>query len=324
MPKTKIFKYNKKIDSDIILAIAEVLKVKVKKAIKMKHGEVNHTYKIITEEGNFLARIFKNKAWPEKGKLQWIEKQLVKYKIRHAKILYYSSRNNFFPYGFMVTEFLDGCNGNQAVKRKQISFADAFIKTGEALKKIHKIKIKKFGKINNGNGENSSFITNKLNKVKERIERLEKSHVIKPGLFSPIEKRIKVTFGQFDNQLFAVLNHADANRENAIFTSKREWVLIDWDNAYSGIWVEDYTELTYWVDWDRKPAHAKRVHALIKRSFFKGYGAHNFSDDQIIAMENVLHILKATNMMIYYYFTKNSLIEFKKTRNKFYKLLESE
>ena len=321
MPGVKLVKYDRKMDSGIATAVAHVLDVRVKKAIKMSHGEVNHVYKIVTGKGTFLARIFKHKSWQENGKLQWIEKQLTEHNIDHAKILYYSKSGKFFPHGFMITEFLEGNNGNEAVKKRQISLSKAFFKTGWALKKVHRIKIKKFGKINNGKGQNVNFIENKLLAVKARIRRLETGNSIKPRLYPLIEKFVIDNLGQFSRSFVPVLNHGDANRENAIYTPKGEWVFIDWDNAYAGAWIEDYTELTYWVDWDRKPAHAKRIHELIRKNFFKGYGSHDFSDEQIQKIEKALHIIKVTNMMQYYHFAKKSPAEFKKTREKLYKML---
>lgn len=318
---TEIFRYNKGIDRQIAAASSKVVGVTVKSVVKMSHGEVNHVYKIIAHEGVYLARIFRHKDWQEKGKLQWVEKQLTLHKIQHAKILYYSQSNKFFPHGFMVTEFLAGCNGNEAVKRKQISLSKAFFKTGQALKKVHQIKIKKFGKIRNGNGESSDFIEGKLKAVKQRIKRLETVNAVKPQLYPIIESLVKNNLCQFSKHFTPVLNHGDANRENAIYIPKGDWVLVDWDNAYAGIWLEDYAELTYWVDWERKSDHAKRVYTLIHKNFFKGYDAHNFTDGQIVKIERVLHIIKTTNMMVYYYFVKKTPSEFKKTRKKLYNLI---
>jgi aminoglycoside phosphotransferase (APT) family kinase protein len=221
----------------------------------------------------------------------------------------------------MITEFLEGCNGNEAVKRKQISFSEAFFKTGQILKKVHGIKIKKFGDICNEHEQSLDFIGNKLKAVKSRIKRLEISKAIKQRLYPVIENIIKDNLRQFNKRFVPVLNHGDANRENAIYTPKGDWVLIDWDNAYAGIWLEDYTELTYWVDWERKSAYAKRIHTLIRKNFFTGYGAHDFTDGQIAKIEKILHIIKTTNMMVYYHFDKKSPDEFKKTRNKLYKLI---
>lgn len=322
MSKDKHFHYHKGIDRLIVKAVSSAMKVEVKKAVKIKHGEVNHVYKIITSRGNLLARVFKNKNWPAKESLPWIEKQLAKHKIPHAKILYYSRSSKFFPFGFMVTEFIQGPNGNEAVKLGRISFSQAFEKTGKMLRKVHAIKARKFGSINNKQDQYSDFIKFKLLRARNNLKRLESHNLIQRGLYKVVEKQIKETFLPFQKSFFPVLNHADANRENAILSPDGQWVFVDWDNAYFGIWLEDYTELTYWVDWKRKPIHAKRIHALINKNFFKGYGGHQFSQTQIADLEKTLHLIKATNMMIYHWFSKKDQADFKKSKSKFLKLLE--
>ena len=145
---------------------------------------------------------------------------------------------------------------------------------------------------------------------------------VKPNLHPLVEAKIKPILLQLTNKFFPVLVHSDPNRENAIFTPNREWILIDWDNAYAGSWLEDYTDLTYWADWGRKPSHAKRMRTLINKNFFKGYGASNFTQEQIIKVEKVLHIIKAINMLVYYYYFKKNHPEFTKTQKKLLKLLK--
>ncbi len=323
MNQEKTFRYNKKIDKQITVASAKVLGVLVKRAIKMKHGEVNHVYKVVTDNGNFLVRIFQYRTWPEEGKLKWIEKQLSKHKIPHAKILYYSRSHEFFKFGFMVTEFLEGPNGNQAEKLRKISLSRAFYETGKILKKVHSIKIKKFGSVPSMGISTPGFVEYKLNSMKSKIGFLERLKAIKPGLYPRIAQNVKQTLLTFNKGFYPVLVHNDANRENAILTPDRGWILVDWDNAYAGAWLEDYADLTYWVNWDRKPTHAKQVHAIIKKNFFKGHGLGGFNLQQIEKIELALHLMKAINMMIYYFNFKHSPKEFRKTKRKLLKLLNN-
>jgi aminoglycoside phosphotransferase (APT) family kinase protein len=318
----KLFHYNRKIDGQIKLAVEKVLHVSVKSASKMKHGEVNHVYKIITGHKNYLARVFRNKNWPSSGILPWIERQLIKHRIPHAKIVYYTRGNKFFPYGFMITEFLEGWNGPKAVDLRKISLTKAYQKIGAVLKKVHKIKVKKFGEINHGRGEWKNFLEHKLNEIKFRITTLEEDKAIPPGLFRVIKIKLEETLEPFKNKFFPVLNHGDANRDNAIFTKEGKWVLVDWDNAYFGIWLEDFTELTFWVDWARPQPQAKIRKKLITKNFFKGYGKTEYSLKEIAKMEVGLHIAKCTDMMIYYFYNKKSMTEFRKTKKKLLRLLK--
>ena len=138
-----IFPYNKSIDKKIKVAVAKVLDTKVLSAHKIKSGEINHVYKVSTSKGFFVARVFRYDDWPENGKLEWIEKQLGRLKVPHAKMVYYSKSKTFFPNGFMISEYVEGVDGTSAVKKGIITEYELYYKFGELSRKIHKIKIKK-------------------------------------------------------------------------------------------------------------------------------------------------------------------------------------
>lgn len=87
-------------------AIAEVLSTLVLKLQRIELGIVNHVYKTETTQGNFIIRIFNYTTWPEDGLLEWIEKQLAKKHIPHAKLIYYTRSKKFFPHGFMISKFV--------------------------------------------------------------------------------------------------------------------------------------------------------------------------------------------------------------------------
>lgn len=322
MPRNKTFKYDEKIDALIGPAVEKVLGRVVKNVVKMKQGEVNHVYKIITTKTPLLARVFQYSAWPEPGQLQWIESQLSKHKIPHAKILYYNRGAKFFPHGFMITEFIEGLNGNRAVSLHKMPLPRIFLETGKILKQVHAIKVKKYGSIKYGKGEVKDYLKFKLKQVKNQLGNLYKNKAIERNLYPEISIKLKQGLGSFKNKFFPVLTHSDANRDNMIISRTGKLILVDWDNASAQIWLDDYAELTYWTDWKRNPKAAKQRHELITKNFFKGYGRHNFSPAQIIKIEKCLHIIKAVNMMDYYYHIKQSIQEFKKTKLKLLMLLK--
>ena len=318
----KLFHYRKSVDRQVARAVAAVLKVTVDSVVKMRDGEVNHTFRVSTKKGDFLARVFRNRDWPEDGKLLWIERQLRSKRIAHAKIVYYSRSSKFFPYGFMVTQFLDGVNVAMAEQRKMISLSKTFQGIGAELKSIPRIRLKKFGHIGINQGSDSDFLHHCLAKIRRRIKNLEEDKALPKGLYPVVAKKITAIIAPFNHQLRPVLNHGDANRDNVIFTRDHKLVLVDWDNAYAGIWLEDYAELTYWVDWKRSRTLAGRRHGLIRKNFFRGYGHPSFTFQEIEILEEALHLMKTTNMMQYYRFNKKSPTEFRKARTKFFRLLK--
>ena len=325
MPRSKIFRYNKNIDRQVVSAVSSVLNVNAKKAVKMKHGEVNHVYKLIAEKEFFLVRVFKNKDWPETGKLLWIDKQLMVHSIPHAKILYYSRSNKFFPFGFMITQFIGGYNGEQAVEKRQLSLAKTYYNIGKILKKVHAIKIKKFGVVNNGSGNYSNFLKWKLDRdVRRRFTELRATKKFTKEIAIKTEKKVRECLSPFAPKFKPVLNHGDPNRGNCIWSTDKRWILIDWDNAISSTWIEDYTDLTFWADFRKNKSFTTNRLRIFKKNFFLGYGKVEFSRDQLGQIEHGLHIIKCMKLLPYYYFGKKDMGDFYETERKLLKLIEAD
>jgi thiamine kinase-like enzyme len=322
MPKN-IFRYNKRIDKQVASAVFEVLGVPVKKVRRIVQGEINHTYKIITPNLVLLARVFQYKGWLEKEKLMWIEKQLARRRIPHAKILYFSKSVKYFPFGFMITEFIEGTDGRNAVNRGEISLGFAYKQIGKTLRKVHKIKLKRFGDINNGKGGHSDFLAWKLQKeISPRLKELSAVKGLPRNLSLQVRQKVTQALLPFRFRLKPVLNHGDPNRENAIWSSDRKWVLIDWDNAISSTWVEDYADLTFWAGFRGNTDFTPRRLEIFKGNFFKTYGKHQFNKQEVAQIEYALHIIKCIKLLTYYHFEKQNRRDFLAVKEKLGLLLQ--
>jgi len=122
-------------------AVSDALSTRVIRLQRIERGMVNHVYKAQTSKGDFIIRIFNYSTWPEDGMLEWIEKQLAKKHIPHAKLVYYTRNKKFFPHGFMISKFIEGADAYIASKKHTISKASRFIGSGKLLKKIHQIRV---------------------------------------------------------------------------------------------------------------------------------------------------------------------------------------
>jgi hypothetical protein len=95
-------------------AVGNILGVAAINSLKMTQGDVNEVYKVETKQGPLIVKVFSNSLWPEDGKLEWIEKQLTRYEIPHARTLYYSRDDACFPHGLMISECVEGGNAAEA------------------------------------------------------------------------------------------------------------------------------------------------------------------------------------------------------------------
>ncbi len=316
-----IYKYKKSIDKKIVRAVAEVLRTTVISATKIKSGEINHVYKIVTPKKTFIARVFRYKQWPETGKLEWIEKQLSKQKVPHAKLLYYSRDNTFFPNGFMLLEFIEGLSGTEAVKQGVITETQLYTAFGTLARKFHHIKVKKFGPINLGQGEHANFADMQIRGVVKILNTLTKKGALQSNPAEKVAQIIESTLRTQEKHITPTLLHGDMSETNAIVSKDKKVVLIDWDNARAGFWLADFIELSrrqmFEKGWSKNPT--RMLHA--RKAFFKGYGKIPFSSRQIKTFEHTLQIIRQVWQMNYYFFDNVDQKKFNSVKQIFYKLL---
>jgi len=305
----KVCRYNKGTDRKIVLAVEDALKTKVIGCVKMQNGAVNHVFKISTAKGDVIARIFKFENWPEDGKLEWIEKSLATRKIPHARLLYFTRDKKYFPHGFMVQEFVPGIDGWDAIRSGFCTIGESYFEKGKILKRIHQIKIKKFGPIKGGKGKSSNFITYKLNRANRLLKRLIKDKAI-GDVTRKFDNKVWEILEPFNKGFKPVLIHGDATRKNTIWSKDNGLILIDWDNAWSGIWLWDFIELSWW--WRHlKIWRDKEKRKIARKGFFKGYGKIGYTTREIQTLEHGLHLIKSVERLHFFYYDNKNKPFFK-------------
>lgn len=316
-----IYNYKASINKRIARAVEHVLRAKVLDVAKMGHGEINYVYRINTDKGAVIARVFRYENHPADGMLQWIEKQLTKRNIRHAKLLYYSRDSKFFPNGFMVSECIEGLNGLDDYDAGIHTIAQSFNQSGKILKKIHQIKAKRYGKINYGKGESADFIEMEIKQVKAKVADLVNRKALPKDIFNDAERAIRNSLEPYKKTFHPVLIHGDASRENSIWLKGKKYVLIDWDNAMFSIWLRDFIEYSWWnlhlPEWK---SEEKRKTA--RQAFFRGYGKVEYTPKEIDQIQYGLHLIKSIEKLHYYFFDKKDTRNFKLVKKVFFELLK--
>ena len=77
-----ISEYSEKKSKQIPIALKEVLGLQVNSIKRLKGGEVNHSFRVDTNNGPVIVRVFGYKHWPKEESLRLIEKKLEELKIR--------------------------------------------------------------------------------------------------------------------------------------------------------------------------------------------------------------------------------------------------
>lgn len=285
------------------------------KITQLTAGSYNTVFEVELDNGQrVVVRIFRSKRWPEDGKLEWISNKLTEFQIPTAKILYSSRDDKYFPKGFMVQEFIDG-EIVQNVAGKKITYADYYSQLGLLMSHVHKIQLPQFGYIGHGTGNHASL----LNYIDRDIDMFF-------GRIEPIMDKIALDIEVFKEKIFEgleaisqlshVLTHNDLSPNNVMLDSKGELVLIDWDNAVSHVWINDFGVMTYWMRY-RHQNESEREEYI--RLFLASYKA-DMSHSEIRKLEKILHLIQALNLLGYYYFDDKDMKSFDRTLKYFNEL----
>jgi aminoglycoside phosphotransferase (APT) family kinase protein len=321
MTDTK-FRYSKEIDALVSEATENALNTTVVSTIKIDQGEVNHVYKVVTDTDTIIVRVFRHQHWPEEGKIPWIEQALTQHDIQHAKTKFYSRKSLYFPNGFMISEYISGKSGSDAILQGDVTFDEFHQKLAILLSQIHAIPIEKYGQINNGKGQFSNFLEYRVSKVSSRMESVRGAEGISDSLIQIIIERVPQLLQPFETRFKPVLVHGDPTPDNTIYTPEGEVILIDWDGALSETWLRDYSWITYWGSHLSKYGDIEERKQRIREAFIASYRALDFSKVEIETIERALHILQAVDLLPYYYADHQKPEAFQRTKDKLFSLLD--
>jgi aminoglycoside phosphotransferase (APT) family kinase protein len=290
-----IWKYSEKKSKKIPIALKELLDLRVKSVKKLKGGEVNHTFRVDTNKGAIIVRVFGYKHWPKEDTLRFIEAKLEELKIKQSKIIYFERSDKYFKYGFMVGEWVDGIPGDEAIRRGLIKKNKIVQETAKLLREIHTVKFDKFGKPlfkqKYGAKNFSSFVLNLDSK--DNLERLVGENLVPGKLIESGMDLLRSLLNKIDFVVEPVMVHGDPTPENVIWT-KRGPVLIDWDGAKATSWAYDAAWITYWLG--EKAA----------RAFFQGYAIGGIEMKSYKLLESIFHLALSLELLSYYaYSTKD-------------------
>jgi len=307
-----IWEYSEKKSKQVSIALEQALGLQSNSIKRLKGGEVNHSFKVNTNNGPVIVRVFGYKHWPEEDKLRLIEKKLDELKIRQSKIIYFDRSKKYFKYGFMVGEWVDGVPGDEAIRKELVTRPEITKQTAKILKKVHTIKFKRFGKPpfkkNGGTKDFSDFVLSFDSK--NNLGKLVKDQLIPNNLIESGANLLKDLLNKVDFAIEPVMIHGDTTPENVIWT-KKGLVLIDWDGAKASSWVYDVAWITYWSG------------EKMLKPFFKGYGAKNIKMSNFRLLENIFHLALCLELLSYYAYSIKNEKALKFTIKKLKKIIKN-
>lgn len=320
-----VFRHSETVDKNVAKAIECDLHTSVKSVNRLTNGEFNYVYKVETENGAVVARVFRQRNSPVDGKIEWIEEQLTLHAVPHAKTLFLTRENTFFDFGYMAQEFVEGKDGKNAIMDGDIGFEEFFNEEACLLQQIHSIPSKGFGEIKNNEGEFETYFDYKLADFNYNNQLLKKH----PDLDQSIhEKVLQIVKGlkkyEEEGYFQPVLLHGDPPPGNTILTPDRGMILIDWDNAVSSSWIDEYTGLVTRgaFMWQYHLSEDER-NQLIKKAFKNNYKGIDFDDPKLLDIMRMLQTLNAYGGIVTHFYQHEDMELYKVAKKRLDKLLNT-
>lgn len=293
--------------------VEELMNVKVDDIdIQMIESVTNNfVYKIFSKE-SYIFKIYKQRTWPEDGKLVFVNNKLIENHIDCAKIIEFNRNDSYFQNGFLIEELLPGVNADHIAFDLK-SGNEFYKKLALVVTKIHRIRIENYGYIGSGVAEYTSFIDFMNDKYDEITSDLLKKKLIEKKSLLEIKKSVIDRLRLCEN-LPPVLNHGDLSTKNVMIDEHGNLTLIDWDDAMSYNWMADIARLTYWM----KFKYNDHEYEMYRNTFMENYAEANKYRDYN-DMENAFHVWIGLDHLNYYVETpkyEDTMTYFKETIEK--------
>jgi Ser/Thr protein kinase RdoA (MazF antagonist) len=303
-------------------ASSSILGAEVRAISRLPFGNVNEVFKVETDGRAYVVKVFRDAGWPETGKLPWVESQLTRRGVPHARMIHYTRDASSFPHGFSVCEFVEGENCKGLMREGRLT-PEAFCElAGSFLRRVHSISVPRFGYVGEGQGMCEDFAGWLLAcEVFDNLRKIDDGSSLFETLRPRFEREVEPVLRRFEKRFAPVLVHVDCTPKNGMLDSEGRLVFVDWDEAVAGVPFMDYASLTYWYSYIFKDGDERDV-SEFKDAFFRGYGAIDFDREELREIEWALHTTQAAGALSYLY-TIGDAREFKRTREVLLHMLDT-
>lgn len=263
--------------------VEELLNDKVDDIVKIENVPNNSVYKILVKNKPYIFKIYKQRDWPEDGKLIFVNKKLIENHIGCAKMIAFDRNDSYFQTGFLLEECLPEVTADQIVFDSE-SGKEFYKKLALLVSRIHRIHIENYGYIGSGIASYNSFIEFMNDKYDEIAKALINKKLFDKNSLLELKKSV-IDRLRLCESLPSVLNHGDLSTKNVMIDEHGELTLIDWDDAMSYNWIADISRMTYWM----KFQYNDDEYEMYRNTFMEHYSIDSSNSD-FNAVENTFHV----------------------------------
>ena len=257
---------------------------------KIENATNNFVYSFTAAGESFFLKLYRNKDWPETGKIPFVYQNLLQKSIPCAQQVAYNRDNEVYPNGYLIEREIQGT----AADKIQLSWEEKirlYAQMAELVSSVHDIRIHRFGYIGSGIADCDRF-TDFLEDEFDGLGSRLKDAVSETQLKTLKEKVLDIIHDYED--LPSVLCHGDLSTKNVIIRNDGEISLIDWDDAMALNWMADVSRLTFWM----KQNYSEQEYILCRDIFLEHYRTI-YRKDQFDTFENAYHIYVALDFLAF-------------------------
>jgi aminoglycoside phosphotransferase (APT) family kinase protein len=293
-------------------AASSVLGAEVGAVGRLPFGNINEVFRVESAGRAYVVKVFRDAGWPEAGKLSWVESQLTRRGVPHARMIHYTRDASSFPHGFSVCEFVEGENCKGALREGRLT-PEAFCeRAGSLLKSVHAISVPRYGYVGAGEGTGDDFVGQLLAcEVFDNLRKIDDGTSPAETLRPLFEGGVESVLRRYESRFRPVLVHGDCTPKNGLLDAEGRFLFVDWDEAFAGVAVWDYASLTYWYSYILKGGGGRARE--FRDAFFRGYGEMGFDRHELREIERALHATQAAGSLSYLY-TVGDAADYRRTR----------
>ena len=257
---------------------------------KIENATNNFVYSFTAAGESFFLKLYRNKDWPETGKIPFVYRNLLQKSIPCAQQIAYNRDNEVYPNGYLIEREIQGTAADkiQLSREEKIRL---YAQMAELVSSVHDIRIHRFGYIGSGIADCDRF-TDFLEDEFDGLGSRLKDAVSETQLKTLKEKVLDIIHDYED--LPSVLCHGDLSTKNVIIRNDGEISLIDWDDAMALNWMADVSRLTFWM----KQNYSEQEYILCRDIFLEHYRTI-YRKDQFDTFENAYHIYVALDFLAF-------------------------
>lgn len=278
---------------DIEQIVEKTLGCRAEEIKRMENVSNNTVYRFRAASERYIIKFYRSREWPENGKLPFVNRILKQNQIACAELITFNREETAYPNGYLIEREIKGSTADK-LNFEEKEETELYRKLAKLVSEIHRIPIKNFGYIGDGEADYDSLLSFFEDEFDSRMAELLEEKIFTEAQMRKMRKKLFDVLDCF-KELPSVLCHGDLSKKNVIVQENGEIVLIDWDDAMAYNWMADVARLTFWM----KMNYTEMAYVHYRNIFLEQYETA-YRKEEFDLFEKAFHMYVALDSLVYF------------------------